>query len=287
MNKSILGASVAILCLAGCATMPDVQSSYGGAAYADPAAEEEQASLSDEVELAPPLPSFSSADDCARAYPGGSGCASADAVFSDAGVPPPPNAAAWFIPYAFAAMTNVLLQDYFSVPAPYIVGVRYEAFTSAAVINNYMHISRSAIDAYNRAPLHIRAEIGRSGPLRYSPSRGTVIGPARFATATSRRTSSSSRSSSGVVSARPIVRPLERPAPAYPSAANSASSAAKRSVSSTYPAARPTAPSRPPAAAYHAPIHTAPTTYASAPRQNATASVPRGSSCVRRPGHSC
>ena len=302
MNKYALGLTVAAICLGGCATTSRVDPSYSGADYADPSAETASTSTSDEVGLLPPVPSFSSAEDCARAYPDAAGgCASADAVYISAGLPPPPGASSWFIPFAFGVMTNVLIEDYFAPPGPYIFGVRYGTFTSVAVINNYKHITRRTIDAYHRAPLRVQTQVSRWGPVRYSPSHGTVIGPARVVTtATSRGTSASPHYPSNAAPSRPTIQSTSAhsssstSAPTSPtrtgaSTTTAPSNSAPRSnaPTSSYTVPRAVVSSSQSAPAYSAPARVAPSTYVSPPRQTTTVTAARSRSCVPTSASKC
>jgi hypothetical protein len=128
---------------------------------------------SDEVDLMPPLPSFTTLADCESAY-GPNACGNGQAVYLSAGITAPVGSDAWFIPYAFGAMTGVLINHYFAPPAPFVARVDYHAFTARVVVNRYKVINRTQIDRYRHAPAEVRSRLAHIGPGRYSPSRGVV-----------------------------------------------------------------------------------------------------------------
>ena len=121
MNKLLAAVAVAVAgaCTSACTTVypaPGV--------YAPPAAV-----ASDEVDLVPPVPSFVSVRDCELAY-GPGACGTGAAVYERANIAVPVGAEAWFVPFAFGAMTGVLLNDYFAPPGIYVADVEYRSFTS-------------------------------------------------------------------------------------------------------------------------------------------------------------
>jgi hypothetical protein len=272
MNKYTLGLAVAAICLGGCSTTSQVEPSYSGNSYVDVSAEPASTSNSDEVDLIPPVPSFLSVEDCDQAYADAAGgCASAAAVYTSVGLTPPPGASTWFIPFAFGAMTNVLLQNYFAVPAPYIFGVLYDPFTTLAVINNYKQITRRTIDAYYRAPLSVQAQVRKAGLARYSTTRKTVVGATRLATTpTSRSSSPLSQYTSDAAPSRATTKVTSAHSTSFSSAQRSPSRGAALTNA---------------ALEYNAPVHAARSTYVSPPRQTVTA--PKSRSCVPKSANKC
>jgi hypothetical protein len=157
-------------CLSGCATTYRAEPAYTQTAATD----------SDEVDLVPPVPSFTTVSDCELAY-GVGACGTGAAVYDRAGIAVPIGAYDWFVPYAFGVMTGVLVNHYFAPPGVYVAGFQYRSFTSTTVINNYKVINQTTINKFGQAPLSARAQAIRSGPVRYSQSKGAVLGAARFA----------------------------------------------------------------------------------------------------------
>jgi hypothetical protein len=141
-------------------------------------------SVTDEVDVLPPLPRFTTLADCENAY-GADNCATGETVYANAELAPPPGSGEWFIPYEFEVMTGVLTHRYFATPAPFRAGVDYGAFTDRVALYHYQTINRSQIDCYRQVPAEVRARLVHSGPARFSPSRGMITGRLAGATVSS------------------------------------------------------------------------------------------------------
>lgn len=172
MNRLLVAVAVAI---AGAYTSACTTVVRAPAVYAPPSAV-----ASDEVDLVPPVPTFVSVQDCELAYRPGA-CGTGAVVYERANIAVPVGAEGWFVPFAFGAMTGVLLNDYFAPPGVYVADFEYRSFTSTTVIEHYRTVNRTTINNFHQALPNARAQAQRSGPVRYSPSRGSVTGPARFA----------------------------------------------------------------------------------------------------------
>jgi hypothetical protein len=243
MNK-ILVAILLVGCLSGCATTHRAEPAYVQSTSAD----------SDEVDLVPPVPSFTTVSDCELAY-GAGACGTGAAVYERAGVAVPVGAYDWFVPYAFGVMTGVLANHYFAPPGVYVAGFQYRSFTSTTVINNYKVINQTTINRFGQAPLSARAQALRTGPVRYSQSRGAVIGAARFAAGSS--SSHSQNSTHTAVAATPTQRSTSiAKASTYNSSSTSRSRASSYSTS-TYTSSKSAATS--PTHSYSAPARSTPT----------------------------
>jgi hypothetical protein len=276
MNKLPVAIAIAGACISGCTTV------YRTApVYTQPAQV-----ASDEIDLVPPVPSFSSVMDCELAY-GVGACGTGAAVYEIAGIAGPVGASEWFIPFAFGVMTGVLVNDYFAPPGVYVADFQYRSFTSTTVINSYKTINQSTIRNYRQAPASARNQAVRSGPVRYSQSKGAVTGPARLAGSASGHTQNSP-------SARAASAPAQRMNTAYsqnrgatmPSTASTyappASNASRRttpsarshspsarSTSSNTPPTRTATPNTPPRMAQRNYSSPRPATTRSAPQNNA------------------
>jgi len=282
MNKILLAILIAA-CLSGCATTYRAEPAYVQSAAPD----------SDDVDLVPPVPSFTTVSDCELAY-GVGACGTGAVVYESAGMVVPVGAYDWFIPYSFGVMTGVLVNHYFTPPGVYVYGFQYRSFTSATVINNYKVINQTTINKFNQAPLGARTQAIRSGPVRYSQSKGTVVGVARFVGGP---TTSHSQNSSNASRTMSVSAPTQR------ASSNSTSNSASRSKApsystSTYTSAKPAAassthsysqsarstPSYTPPTRTVAPTYTAPraaqTTY-SAPRPSTNYSSARANSAAK------
>jgi hypothetical protein len=140
--------------------------------------------VTDEVDVLPPLPRFTTLADCESAY-GADNCATGETVYVNAELAPPPGSGEWFIPFEFGVMTGVLTNRYFATPAPFRAGVEYGAFTDRVALYHYRTINRSQIDCYRQSPADVRARLVHSGPARFSPSRGVITGRLAGATVSS------------------------------------------------------------------------------------------------------
>jgi hypothetical protein len=140
--------------------------------------------VADDVDVLPPLPTFTTLADCESAY-GADNCATGETIYVNAEIAAPAGSAEWFIPYQFAVMTAVLSNHYFAPPAAFRAEVDYGAFTDRVALYHYRTINHSQIDSYRHAPAEVRARLAHSGPARYSPSRGEITGRLVGATASS------------------------------------------------------------------------------------------------------
>jgi hypothetical protein len=248
MNKVLVAGVLAGALLSGCATTyptASIQSS-------DPSP--------DQIDLTPPVPSFTTIWDCELAYGAGT-CGTGAALYQTAGIVVPSDAYGWYAPYAFGVMTGVLLNHYFAPPAVYVSGFQYRSFTSTTVINNYKVINQTTINNFKQAPASVRNQAMRAGPVGYLRSKGAITGPARFAGSTVSHTQSLSYPKAANVLA-------QRLSASASSSTYSAHSNA-RSTASTY-APSPYTPSRNSSStsSYSAPAR-ASTSYA-APTRSAT-----------------
>jgi hypothetical protein len=242
MNKLLLAAALTGALLSGCATTYPAVSAY------PPPAE----IASDEIDLQPPVPSFTTVADCELAY-GVGACGTGAALYQTAGIMVPVDAYGWYAPYAFGVMTGVLVNHYFAPPGVYVAGVQYRSFTSTTVVNSYKVINQTTINNFKQAPLSARNQALRSGPVGYSQSRGLMTGAARFAGTASGHAQSSSYAKSANVS-------TQRPSSAATTASYSQHSTPRATASTK--AASTYTPSRPPSSAnsYSPPTRAASTT---------------------------
>lgn len=199
----------------------------------------------EEVDLVPPVPTFTTTVDCEQAY-GAGACGSGEEVFARASLAPPDGAATWFIPYAYGVMTGVLVNRYFAPPTVFVSTVHYRTFVTREVVERYRVVDRRAIDVYHRAPPAVRIEATHSGPVRFAPTRG-------------------------VITSRPYERRPE-PTSAHPSEHGPAG-AARPAPGSPSPVAR--LPSPPSVPTTHRPPDSAPTGHRPAAPQAPTAAAPR------------
>jgi hypothetical protein len=270
MNKLQVAIVIAVACISGCTTV-----------YRTAPADTRPAQVaSDEIDLVPPVPSFSGVMDCELAY-GVGACGTAAAVYETAGIAVPVGASEWYIPFAFGVMTGVLVNNYFAPPGVYVADFQYRSFTSTTVIDSYKTINQTTISNYRQAPASARNQAVRSGPVRYSKSRGAVTGPARLAGSASSHTQSSP-------STRAASAPAQRMNP-NTTATSQSSGATMPSTASTYappaynasrqatPPARST-PGNTPLTRTAAPANTPPgmahRNYTSPTRQPAAAATP-------------
>jgi hypothetical protein len=86
----------------------------------------------------------------------------------------PGNAANWFMPFAFGAMTGVLVNRYYAPPTRYVSTVHYKSYLSPVVVQQYRVVNPRVIEVYHRAPLSVRSESHVHGPVRFAPSQGIV-----------------------------------------------------------------------------------------------------------------
>ena len=168
MNKLLITGALAGALLSGCATTYPIASIQPSDQSAD------------QIDLTPPVPSFTTIGDCELAY-GAGACGTGAALYQTAGIVAPVDAYGWYVPYAFGVMTGVLLNHYFAPPGVYVASVQYRSFTSTTVVNSYKVINQTTINNFKRAPQSARNEAMRAGPVGYSRSKGTVTGSARFA----------------------------------------------------------------------------------------------------------
>lgn len=159
--------AVAALLLFGCAEQP-VSPGY----QQGPAAP--QAAVGEE-DLIPPVPTFTSINDCELAY-GPGNCGNGDQIYNSANLAPPPNASAFFMPFAFGVMTGVLVNNFFAPPTVYIADYRYGQFLAPVVVERYRVVTPAHIRFYHSAPIGIRQSVLRTGPVRYAPARGQIVG---------------------------------------------------------------------------------------------------------------
>ena len=169
MNKLLVAVVVAGACISGCTTVYRTERTYTPPAQV----------ASGDIDLVPPVPSFSTVTDCELAY-GVGACGTGAAVYETAGIAVPVGATEWYVPFAFGVMTGVLINDYFAPPGVYVADFEYQSFTSTAVINTYKTVNQTTINNYRQAPVSARNQAAHSGPVRYSPSTGTVTRAARL-----------------------------------------------------------------------------------------------------------
>jgi hypothetical protein len=236
---------------------------------------------SDDIDVVPPVPSFTSAMDCELAY-GTGACGTGAVVYQSVGIAAPVGAYEWYVPYAFGVMTGVLINHYFAPPGTYIAGFQYRNFTSTTVVNNYKVINQTAINNYNRAPLDARAQAMRTGPVRYSQSRGVVRGTARVAGFTPSHPSAIRGSSNGAASTMTRSAKSTATAPSYnrgipsrPTAPSSSSHAYAPSTSTSHYASAQTSRPRSSTYSYTPPTRTAAPSYAPRAAQPTTYTAPR------------
>lgn len=229
---------IVLVGLCGCATR-----TYYRAPASPPPAPPPVAVAAEEVDLVPPVPTFTTPADCEQAY-GAGACGSGEEVFARASLAPPDGAGSWFIPYAYGVMTGVLVNRYFAPPTVFVSTVRYRTFVTTAVVERYRAIDRRTIEVYHRAPPAVRMEATHAGPVRFAPSRG-------------------------VITSRPYERHVE---PTAARGASEHSPAAARPPGSPPVAQLPSTPSVPSA---RRPPEAAPTPHRPAAPQAPTAAAPR------------
>jgi len=175
---------LAALALQGCAlgpvalaptAPPVVYTVAAPVAPAPPAPAAPAERVADEVDLLPPAPSFTTLTDCESAF-GAGACDTGRAVYLTAGLTAPVGAEGWYIPLAFGEMRGVLINHYFAPPAAFAARIDYRLFIGRAIVTRYKAIDRLQIDRYRHAPIDVRLQVARSGPARYSPSRGVITG---------------------------------------------------------------------------------------------------------------
>jgi hypothetical protein len=146
---------LAVFSLSGCAPVV-YQTTSEGASQA-------------EVELVPPVPTFISLGDCERAY-GLSSCGTGQVIYTQSNLPPPPDSANWYMPFAFGVMTGVLVNQFYSPPTVYVGGYRYRQYLSPTYVSYYRRINTVQVTHYRNAPLAVqRSTFTSSRPVRYVP----------------------------------------------------------------------------------------------------------------------
>jgi hypothetical protein len=140
--------------------------------YARPVTQAPQ-TYADETDLVPPVPTFESVYECELAY-GPGACGSGSQIYAAASLDAPGNAANWYMPFAFGAMTGVLVNRYYAPPARYVATVPYKTYLSPVVVQQYRVVTPRVIEVYHRAPLSVRSESHLHGPVRFAPSQGIV-----------------------------------------------------------------------------------------------------------------
>ena len=167
-------ATVALAILTLCSCVEPVRPVYQpGPGPAVPVAVPGDADV--ETDLVPPVPTFATIGDCEMAY-GPGACGSGAAVYGQASLAPPPDANAWFMPFAFGVMTGVLVNRFYAPPTVYIADVRYSQYLAPVVIQKYRIVTPATVRFYQHAPLAHRQSVMRTGPVRYAPRRGEFVG---------------------------------------------------------------------------------------------------------------
>ena len=243
---------IVALSLCGCTTR----------VYQQPVAPSPSYAPAEEVDLVPPVPTFTTSGDCELAYGAGE-CGTGAEVFARASVAAPEGAATWFIPFTYGVMTGVLVNRYFAPPTIFISTIQYRTYISTAVVERYRVVDRRTIEVYHRAPPSVRIEAVRAGPVRFAPSRGVIT-----ARPYEHRVESQSAGGSGEHSAPTPTRP--QPQPTSPSAQRPATPVAQR----------PAAPSAPP---IHRPPESMPTPLRQVAVTTPTAGVQRPVEAVHAP----
>lgn len=129
--------------------------------------------VDEEVDLIPPVPTFTSISNCEQAY-GFGACGDGTEVYARARLEAPPEVRYIYMPFAYSAAPTVLIHRYYAPPTVYISTVQYNTFISPVVIQRYSMINTRTIEVYHRAPVHVREQALRSGPVVYVPSRAVV-----------------------------------------------------------------------------------------------------------------
>jgi hypothetical protein len=141
--------------------------------YRVPAASSPSYAQAEEVDLVPPVPTFTTSGDCELAYGAGE-CGTGAEVFAKASLAPPEGAGTWFIPFTYGVMTGVLVNRYFAPPTIFVPTIQYRTYISTAVVERYRVVDRRTIEVYHRAPPSVRIEAVRAGPVRFAPTRGVI-----------------------------------------------------------------------------------------------------------------
>lgn len=147
-----------IITLAGCVTSTRI------ADLPQPQLADDQ----EEVDVIPPVPTFLTPEDCELAY-GSGACGSGAQIYAKTGLVAPAGAGVWYAPFAFGAMSGVLVNRYYAKPTIYISTIRYRSFISPVVVEKYRHVTRSHMEIYDRAPHSVKSQAIISGPARYKP----------------------------------------------------------------------------------------------------------------------
>jgi|GEM_PF-2966193 len=165
-----------------------------------------------EDDLVPPVPTFTTIEDCERAYGPGS-CGSGQAIYEQANLDPPADAVGWYMPIAFGEMTGVLVNQYYAPPTVYVSHVRYRGYLSNT--DRYRVLTPATAAHFRGASSAVQQSVMASGqPARVTPAARTGATPTTRPGATP--------------TARPGATPTARPgaaSTAKPSAAPAAKSA--------------------------------------------------------------
>ena len=129
--------------------------------------------ITEDVDLVPPVPTFLTFADCELAYGQGS-CGTGAQIYTTANLAVPAGAATWYVPFAYGAMTGVLVNRYYGPPTVYVSSIPYRVFVSPVVVQRYRVVDTNVIEVFRRAPLLVRNETIMSGPVRFAPTRGVI-----------------------------------------------------------------------------------------------------------------
>jgi hypothetical protein len=122
----------------------------------------------DGAELVPPLPTFVSIADCEQAY-GFGNCSTGAMVYSQASLPPPPDAGFWYMPNAYGLMTGALVHRHYAPPAPYRPTILYQNYVAPVVVQRYRVIKPEVVNVYRSAPASVQGSGVIHGPVPFRP----------------------------------------------------------------------------------------------------------------------
>jgi hypothetical protein len=169
MRALALGSTLSLL-LAGCVVQQPT--------YSPPPVRQVPLPQQDpDVEVAPPLPSFGSVEDCEQAYGVGQ-CGGTDAVYAQAGVPVPAGViVSSYVPIVYVGMPVVLRYGYIAPPRQYVSGYNYSAFVVDDRRRYYNRMTERDVVIYRNAPPHVRDAAHQHGHVRYNPTTQVVVTP--------------------------------------------------------------------------------------------------------------
>ena len=131
--------------------------------------------INEETSMDPPVPTFATKEDCEMAYGLGS-CGNGEVIYEQANQPPPPDATEWYMPFAFGAMTGVLVNQYYAAPTVYVSQVRYRRYLSNP--ERYRALTPATAAHFRSAPVAVQHNAVVHGqPVRYAPAAKSGVSP--------------------------------------------------------------------------------------------------------------